>query len=56
MSMTERVRKLRQQSLEAPEAISSERAALMTDFYLSRRPASSTRCSVVSEDTLVAMM
>jgi pyruvate formate-lyase/glycerol dehydratase family glycyl radical enzyme len=33
MSMTERVRKLRQQSLDAQEAVSSERAELVTDFY-----------------------
>jgi formate C-acetyltransferase len=33
MSMTERVRKLRQQSLDAKEAVSSERADLVTDFY-----------------------
>ncbi len=32
MSMTERVVKLRQQSLEAEETLSSERAELMTDF------------------------
>ena len=31
--MTERVRKLRQQSLSARESISSERAVLMTEFY-----------------------
>ncbi|MGA2490975.1 MAG: pyruvate formate lyase family protein, partial [Anaerolineales bacterium] len=33
MSTTERVRKLRQQSLEARESISAERAVLMTEFY-----------------------
>jgi pyruvate formate-lyase/glycerol dehydratase family glycyl radical enzyme len=33
MSMTERVGKLRQQSLEARETLSSERAMLMTEFY-----------------------
>jgi len=33
MTMTERVARLRQQSLEAVPAISSERAELMTDFY-----------------------
>ena len=33
MSMTERVRKLRQQSLDAVESISSERAELVTEFY-----------------------
>ena len=33
MSMTERVRKLRQQSLQARETLSSERAMLMTEFY-----------------------
>jgi pyruvate formate-lyase/glycerol dehydratase family glycyl radical enzyme len=33
MSMTERVRKLRQQSLDARETISAERAVLMTEFY-----------------------
>ena len=31
--MTERVRKLRQQSLETVETLSSERAELLTDFY-----------------------
>jgi pyruvate formate-lyase/glycerol dehydratase family glycyl radical enzyme len=33
MSMTERVEKLRQQSLEADETLSSERAELLTEFY-----------------------
>jgi pyruvate formate-lyase/glycerol dehydratase family glycyl radical enzyme len=33
MSMTQRVRKLRQQSLEAEETLSSERAELLTAFY-----------------------
>ena len=33
MSMTERVRKLRQASLEARETLSAERAVLMTEFY-----------------------
>ena len=33
MSMTERVRKLRQASLEAEESLSSERAELLTAFY-----------------------
>ena len=33
MSMTERVRKLRQQSLEAKETLSSERGELLTEFY-----------------------
>jgi formate C-acetyltransferase len=33
MSMTERVKKLRQQSLETHETLSSERAELMTAFY-----------------------
>jgi trans-4-hydroxy-L-proline dehydratase len=33
MAMTERVRKLRQQSLSARETISAERAVLMTKFY-----------------------
>ncbi len=33
MSMTERVKKLRQQSLETEETLSSERAELMTAFY-----------------------
>ncbi len=32
MSMSERVKKLRQQSLEAVETLSSERAELMTEF------------------------
>jgi trans-4-hydroxy-L-proline dehydratase len=33
MSMTDRVRKLRQQSLNARETLSAERAVLMTEFY-----------------------
>ena len=33
MSMTERVRKLRQQSLDAVPSLSPERARLMTEFY-----------------------
>jgi formate C-acetyltransferase len=33
MAMTERVRRLRQQSLEARESLSSERAMLMTEFH-----------------------
>ena len=33
MPMTDRVRKLRQQSLQAPETLSAERAILMTEFY-----------------------
>jgi len=33
MSMTERVKKLREQSLEAEETFSAERAELMTEFY-----------------------
>ena len=33
MSITERVRKLRQQSLEAKETLSSERAELLTEFH-----------------------
>ncbi len=33
MSMTERVRRLRQQSLEAEETLSAERALLLTEFY-----------------------
>ena len=33
MAMTERVRKLRQQSLTAKETLSVERAVLMTEFY-----------------------
>jgi len=33
MSITERVTKLRQQSLEAEETLSSERAELLTEFY-----------------------
>lgn len=36
MSMTDRVRKLRQQSLDAEETLSSERAELLTDFYMGR--------------------
>jgi pyruvate formate-lyase/glycerol dehydratase family glycyl radical enzyme len=42
MSMTDRVKKLRQQSLEAVEALSSERAELITDF-------SQQDCGLVSE-------
>jgi formate C-acetyltransferase len=44
MSMTERVRKLRQQSLEAIETLSSERAELVTEFYKTQglRPLVST--------------
>lgn len=34
MSMTERVKKLRNQSLEAVETLSSERAELLTEFYM----------------------
>lgn len=43
MSITDRVRKLRQQSLEAVETLSSERAELLTKFYQSqtKRPTSS---------------
>ena len=33
MDITERVRNLRQQSLEAIESVSSERAELVTEFY-----------------------
>ena len=33
MTMTERVARLRQQSLDAVPTISSERAELMTEFY-----------------------
>jgi pyruvate formate-lyase/glycerol dehydratase family glycyl radical enzyme len=33
MNMTERVKKLRQQSLDAEETLSSERAELLTEFY-----------------------
>jgi formate C-acetyltransferase len=33
MSMTERVKKLRQHSLDAEEVLSSERAELLTEFY-----------------------
>ena len=33
MSMTERVARLRRQSLEAVETISTERAELITEFY-----------------------
>jgi trans-4-hydroxy-L-proline dehydratase len=33
MSMTDRVRKIRQQSLEAKETLSGERAELLTEFY-----------------------
>ena len=35
MKMTERVKKLREQSLNAVETISAERAVLMTQFYKS---------------------
>ncbi len=33
MPMTDRVRQLRQQSLDTKETLSSERAELLTDFY-----------------------
>ena len=33
MSMTDRVRRLRQQSLDAEETLSSERAELLTEFH-----------------------
>ena len=33
MAMTERVKRLRAQSLEAVESLSSERAELITEFY-----------------------
>ena len=36
MMMTERVARLRQQSLTAVPAVSTERAELMTDFYKQR--------------------
>jgi len=36
MSITDRVRKLRQQSLDAREALSSERAELLTEFYMAQ--------------------
>ncbi len=36
MPINERVRKLRQQSLDAPESVSSERAELVTEFYKSQ--------------------
>jgi len=36
MSMTDRVRKLRQQSLDAEEILSSERAEQLTDFYIAQ--------------------
>ena len=37
MAMTERVRRLRQQSLEAKPMLSAERAELLTDFYQQNR-------------------
>ena len=36
MAMTERVKRLRTQSLEAVESLSSERAELLTQFYQRR--------------------
>lgn len=41
MPMTERVRQLRQRSLEARETLSSERAELLTDFYQQAQPLAS---------------
>ena len=38
MPISERVRKLRQQSLEARETLSSERAELLTEFMEQRAP------------------
>jgi formate C-acetyltransferase len=46
MSLTERVRKLRKQSLEAEEAVSSERAQLVTEFYQKAGPARLSDASV----------
>ncbi len=46
MSMTERVRKLRQQSLEAEESVSSERAIMVTDFYQEMGPARLSAASI----------
>ena len=42
MSMTERVRKLREQSLKAVPSISAERAVLMTEFYRQEKGLKST--------------
>ena len=42
MSITERVKKLRQQSLDAPEILSPERALLLTEFSSHKTGLSST--------------
>ncbi len=53
MSMTERVRKLRQQSLDAVETVSSERAELVTDFYQEMGPERLTRASIPMQRAMV---
>ncbi len=53
MSMTERVRKLRQQSLEAQETVSSERAELVTDFYRKMGPARFSAASIPVQRALL---
>ena len=51
--MTERVRKLRQQSLEAQETVSSERAELVTDFYRKMGPARFSAASIPVQRALL---
>ena len=53
MSMTERVRKLRQQSLDATETVSSERAELVTDFYQKTGPERLTGASIPMQRAMV---
>ena len=53
MSMTERVRKLRQQSLDATETVSSERAELVTDFYQKMGPGRLTGASIPMQRAMV---
>ena len=53
MSMTERVRKLRQQSLDAQETVSSERAELVTDFYQEMGPARLSSASIPLQRALL---
>ncbi len=52
MSMTDRVRILRQQSLEADETLSSERAELLTEFYKHREMSEREELSVPMERAL----
>ncbi len=53
MSMTERVRKLRQQSLDAQETLCSERAELVTEFYQELEPARITAASIPVQRALL---